>query len=113
MEGIDLETPVVSSSKLLRDEDSEDDGADAMIRALEQAHEDSATDDEPGDAESEVERGDGGDPVEAQERTGRKKRRADGEVAKVMRPMDCLAILIVGCWTLRVPVMFKEFIRYT
>lgn len=95
------------------DDGKGDEDPDQPIRDLEKAHEVDEDEEEEQQEENEIPiRGDGGDATDAEDRPRRrKKNRPDNELQEVMRPADCLAIVIVACWALRVPVMFKEFIR--
>lgn len=123
-----LPTNAHASSSQLRptndkdvDDTDDSDDPDRPRRELEEAHEDDDDDDDdeedPADAERDpADRTDGDTDGEDESgsrasQSSKGKGRATSDSRRVMRPIDCLSIVIIACWTIKVPVMFTDFIE--
>lgn len=109
----DSESESSSSSSESGDEPHEE-----IVKELERVHADSSSDESTDDEAQEGSRKGFKTRKESfvkkpvpKSRRGRKKGIERNEFGDRVSMLDCLSIVVLGCWSLGVPVMYHEFIR--
>jgi RNA polymerase I-specific transcription initiation factor RRN7 len=76
------------------------------------SEEDSTSEDEDELAPEVVDEGEDGDSNSDNEPKKKPRPRKPVKTRREEKPLAGLAVLVVACWTMRVPVMYRDFIEY-